>query len=309
MRTPKPISRKPGTIKIRKHRVRKVTSKLRLEYAGYVLVRLLIRSIPFRVASDLSARLWQLIAPRLHRHERALKHLRLAYPDMPASECEAVILRMWGNLGRTMAESFVIDRIASSSSMIEVSIPDDVQRFIDEKRPLILTSLHLGNWELSAVAATMRGIELAGLYQRILNPLVDQAVTQSRAPFYKAGLLSKGHDTVKTFMRLIRDGTSVGIVSDVRDKRGIPVEFFGREAPTSPFPAMLSVLYNAPIIAAQCVRVAPDQFHVSVEHVSAPDGNSRDETIRNRTVALHAVFERWIRANPDQWMWAHRRWD
>lgn len=253
--------------------------------------------------------LWQKIAPHMHRHERVLKHLRLAYPEKTEAERAAIAHAMWGHLGRTMAESFVIDRIANSPRMISFKIQPAVQHFIDDHRPMILAGLHLGNWELAAVGGARLKLDLAGVYQRILNPLVDNAVRQTRAPYYPAGLYTKGHDTVKTLMRLIRQGKSIGIVSDLRDNRGLPVPFFGHPANSSPFPAMMSVIYDAPIVAVQCVRLDYNVFRIDLDLVVAPEGSNRDHTIANRTAALHAQFEQFIRRHPEQWMWAHRRWD
>ena len=291
-------------------RQRPVLFRHRFEYLGFLMLRALLRALPFRVASNLSSKLWQWIAPKLHRHVRAQKHLQIAYPEKSAADREAILHAMWGHLGRTMAESFVIDRIANNSAMLEYDFAPGVKSLLDQKRPLIVVGLHLGNWELPAVGAAQYGVELAGLYQRILNPLVDRAVTGSRSPYYPAGLYTKGHETVKTLMRLVRQGKSVGIISDLRsNRRGLRVKFFGRAAKSSPFPAMLSVMYDAPIVAAQCVRLAPDRFRIEAVEIKAPDGSTRDETIFNRTAAIQAMFEVWIRQHPEQWMWAHRRWD
>lgn len=288
---------------------RRVTLAHRLEYFGFLIIRSLIRALPIKYASDVSAFLWQKIAPRLHRHERALRHLRLALPEASEADRNRIAYDMWGHLGRTMAESFVIDRIAADPQLIEYSLAPEVQRLIKEKRPMVLVSLHLGNWELAGVGASQHGVELAGLYQKLLNPLVERSIKSLRSPLYKAGLYSKGHDTVKTLMSLIKRGKSVGIISDLRDNRGLKIPFFGHAAKSSPFPAILSVLYDAPIIAAQTIRIDSNKFRIEAELVLAPDGKNRDETIYNRTAAIHAIFERWIRRNPEQWMWAHRRWD
>lgn len=303
----KPEADKRGPRKKRKKRPSLFT--YRLEYVGYLVMRFILRALPFRVASTLSSSLWRLLAPRLYRHPRALKHLRLAYPEKSEAECEAIAIGMWGNLGRTMAEAFVIDRLAKRDTVFEFAIPPDIEADLRAKKPMIITMPHLGNWELVAVVMTLFGHEFAAIYQRVLNPFVDRAVVRTRAPFYTAGLFPKGHDSVRNIMRLLKQGKAIGIVSDLRESRGLKIPFFNRDAKTSPFPAMLSVLYDAPIVATRCVRVAPDRFLIEMKYVTAPDGQTRDATIYNRTAAIHAIFEDWIRQYPEQWMWAHRRWD
>lgn len=279
-----------------------------IEYIAYLAIRTIIRALPFNVASDLMAWFWRMIAPRIYRHERALKHLKRAYPELDDHAREAIAIRMWGHLGRTMAESFLIDRIAENTDLFEFDIPADVKELIDTRRPMILAALHLGNWELPAVAMRMMGVEIAGVYQRIANPLVDRAVRETRAPFYPLGILEKGQGAGKILMRLIRQGKSVGIVSDLRDSRGLGVEFFGQTAKSNSFPALLATIHSAPIVAIQCVRLKPDRFQIVMRTIRIGDFADRDDQVLKLTAALQAQFEAWIRSHPDQWMWAHRRW-
>ena len=42
--------------------------------------------------------------------------------------------------------------------------------------------------------------------------------------------------------------------------------------------------------------------------VPLPLEGTRDERITAHTAALTALLERRIRANPEQWLWLHRRW-
>lgn len=281
----------------------------RVEYMGYLVLRLFLRAVPLKFASALMSWFWLIIAPRIYRHERALKHLKLAYPDKSREECVDIAHAMWRNLGRTMAESFLIDRIATRRDLFEFHISTEVRAMIDHKQSMIFATLHLGNWELPAVALQMLGIEIAGVYRHIDNPLVDEAVKRTRAPYYPHGILEKGQGAGNVLMRLVRQGKSVGIVSDLRDRRGIKVPFFGLPAKSTSFPAMLTTFQNSPLVAIQCVRLNPAKFKIEMSLIPRPEAHDRDAVIFGMTAALQAKFEHWIRRNPDQWMWAHRRWD
>jgi KDO2-lipid IV(A) lauroyltransferase len=69
-------------------------------------------------ASALGGRLWRWIAPLTPRHERALTHLQMAFPDMGDAERRADRAAMWDNLGRVFAETFVLDRLAADPSRL-----------------------------------------------------------------------------------------------------------------------------------------------------------------------------------------------
>ena len=47
---------------------------------------------------------------------------------------------------------------------------------------------------------------------------------------------------------------------------------------------------------------------IGLRPVLAPRTADRQADILATTAAIHAIFERWIRDTPGQWMWAHRRW-
>jgi KDO2-lipid IV(A) lauroyltransferase len=43
--------------------------------------------------------------------------------------------------------------------------------------------------------------------------------------------------------------------------------------------------------------------------VEVPVTEDRDADVRVATENLQAKFEEFVREAPEQWMWAHRRWD
>lgn len=259
-------------------------------------------------ASSVSARLWRAIAPLLYRHKRAMTHLALAFPDKSEAECRAIALDMWSTLGATFAESFHLDRIAAEPERISISASEAATRAMAEHHGLVMVSLHMGNWEINALAARQRGLRLAGVYQRIKNPLVDVMIRKLRVDFYPKGLFSKGHEAVKGLMRVVGEGDTVALLADVREGRGLKVPFFGRPAPSNPFPALLARGRHLPLVAARVLRVAPGRFTIHCELIVVPETDNRDADILATTASIQSQFEAWIRETPGQWMWGHRRW-
>lgn len=51
------------------------------------------------------------------------------------------------------------------------------------------------------------------------------------------------------------------------------------------------------------------RFSIRVEEVAAPRTHDRNADIAAATRNLQATLEAMIREAPEQWMWAHRRWD
>jgi KDO2-lipid IV(A) lauroyltransferase len=265
------------------------------------------RRFPPEVASaTMGGLLWALM-PLTRRHRRALDHLALAFPERSAAERRRIARAMWHHMGRVFGESFVIDRIVADES--RVAFPEGFERVLAVGADgAISAALHLGNWEIAGAIPRRAGVPLAGIYQALHNPLADAHLRRMRESIFPAGLYPKGPDLGRTLIRLARSGAAVGIVSDLREKRGVGVVFFGHPAYATPMPALLARTARRPIIAGAVVRTHGVRFRALVEEVRVPVTADRDRDVAEATQALHAVFERWIRAYPEQWLWTHRKW-
>ena len=280
----------------------------RLEALGFWLLMRFMQALSLERASQLSSMMWQTIAPRLYRHERALTHLQLAFPEKSRADCEAIAAAMWGHLGATFAESFHLPQLAREPHRYEIVATAEAQDIMRTHQGLVMVSLHMGNWEINTLAAHKAGLALAGAYQKIKNPLVDSMIRDMRLPFYPMGLFSKGHEAAKALLKVVRDGHVVALMADLREGRGLSVPFFGRPAPSNPFPAILARGRAVPLLAACVIRTAIGQYRVEVHSIPVPVTADREQDILTITAAIQACFEDMIRAHPEQWMWGHRRW-
>ncbi len=281
--------------------------RYRLEYAGFRLIQAAISTRPLEAASRESGKAWRLIAPRLHRQKRALDNLALAFPDMPLKERERIAADMWENLGRTFAEGFFLKQIMAEGRV--VFEPMEQLREIARGGPCIVCGLHLGNWELVAYAGKLMGAPFTGVYQRLSNPYVDAATLKLREPIYEGGLLPRTTATARTLVKTARQGGYPAFLADLRDDRGALVPFFGVPARSTVFPALLARTTGLPLYAGAAFRRPDVRFVIKGERIPIPETNDREADAIVATAALHKQFEAFIREAPEQWMWAHRKWD
>ncbi len=279
----------------------------RLEYAGFRLIQAAVLALPLEAASRSSGAAWRLIAPRLHRQRRALDNLALAFPDMPLKERERIAASMWENLGRTFAEGFFLKQIMAEGRV--TFEPMEQLREIARGGPCIVCGLHLGNWELVAYAGKLMGAPFTGVYQRLSNPYVDEATLKLREPLYDGGLLPKTAVAARTLLKTAKQGGYPAFLADLRDDRGAAVPFFGALARSTVFPALLARTTGLPLYAGAAFRRPNVQFVIRGARVPVPETNDREADAIVATAALQKQFEAFIREAPEQWMWAHRKWD
>jgi KDO2-lipid IV(A) lauroyltransferase len=279
----------------------------RLEYIAFLALAAAIRTLPLELASRWSGAGWRLVAPRLRRHQRALSNLALAFPEKSKGEIQQIALGMWENLGRTFAEFFHLREIVDGDR-IKMEPPE----LFEALRRLgggVICGLHMGNWEILSQTGLNIGWRPAGVYQKISNPLVDRYVNGIRAPFYPSGLIEKSPAAARALLRHAREGGCVAFLADQRERRGLRVAFFGRPASSTVFPAMIARAVDAPLFVCRAMRLSGVRFSVTVAQVTVPRTTDRDADIAAATSGVQAAFEAMIRQAPEQWMWAHRRWD
>jgi Kdo2-lipid IVA lauroyltransferase/acyltransferase len=282
--------------------------RLRLEFAAIWLAVVVARAMPLQAASWLSGKLWRLIAPRLRRQKRALANLELAFPEKSPYERKAIAAAMWENLGRTFAESLCIKALTKGDRIV-FEPSESFDEAAAGAKPFIVCGLHLGNWEILAHGGQRLGVSLIGVYQRISNPQVETLMRSLREPLYKAGLTPKTPMAARVLLRAIKDGASPCFLADLRDDNGPSVPFFGRSARSTVFPALLARTTGVPLYAGAAFRRPGSRFSIRIASISMPhtDDSAADALVATKT--LQRQFEAFIREAPEQWMWAHRKWD
>ena len=288
-----------------------------LEYAVLRAIIGLIRIMPLDTAVKFSAFWWRKLAARGRRHKRALDNLKIAFPEKSDEEREAIAIAMWENLGRVMAETMQMDRLLAQPERIEIINPRMLKRYEGKMGAAIGVSMHSGNWELAMWPLAVAGMKPAAVYRLVKNPLVDAYLREQRKDLYPGGLFAKGRgagfhagrDTARQIGSYVRSGGRLGFLADQYDRNGIEVPFFGKDAKSPPFPAMLARRIGSRLWIGRCVRVGKDsRFQVEMHEVRVPRTEDADADIKEMIADIQQQFEGWIRQYPEQFMWSNRRW-
>jgi KDO2-lipid IV(A) lauroyltransferase len=281
--------------------------RYRLEYTLFLLIGLIVRCLPLETASAMIGAVWRRAAPFSKRHKRALAHLEIAYPQSTEAERLQIADEMWDTMGRIFAESFRLAEIAFSGRVV-LDNPEQIRAVLKDERGFVVCAAHQGNWEVGVAVLAELGYKTAGIYQRLKNPYVDAAARRLREPLYPGGLLPKGQQTARAAMRHVREGGVISIMADLRENRGVRVPFFGRDAASTPFPAMLAVTLGAKLVIGEVIREPGVRFRVRIDEIEVVRTGDREADIIATTANLQAKIETYVRARPGQWMWGHRRW-
>jgi KDO2-lipid IV(A) lauroyltransferase len=275
----------------------------------------LLRLLPTDRALDFVDRAARRVGPWVGRHRVALDNLRKAFPEKTEDEIQTIASDMWGNMARLGAEYIFLDALfdyddqnPDASSRIEVDGLDHFKRIAQEDRPHILFTAHLGNFELLPIAGAAYGMKVTALFRPPNNPYIADYILSTRRSSM-GELLASRTGAAFALARILEANGTIGVLVDQKFRYGIRTHFFGRECETSPLLPKLARQYDCDVYPARCVRLPGNRFRLEIEEkVDLPrDAEGRVEVTATAQL-LNDVVERWVREDPGQWMWFHKRW-
>jgi KDO2-lipid IV(A) lauroyltransferase len=265
--------------------------------------------------ANAAGRFMRRVGPWLSKHRVGRANLAAAFPEKSAEEIEQILAGVWDNLGRVAVEFAYLDRfrVIGEGDPIDVTAdPITLQRIEEARhapRPTAAFAAHLGNWELSALAASRLGIEASLLYRPPSMRAVADAVLKIRAGCMGT-LVPSSFDAPLRLANALQRGSHVAMLVDQHEYRGVDVTFFGRTCKANPLIAMLARHTNCFIRGIRMVRL-PDGNHFWGE-LTEPLDLPRDAEglvdVQRTMQAITTVIEGWVREHPEQWLWLHRRW-
>jgi len=255
------------------------------------------------------------IGIRIPRYERVgMRNLAIAFPEKPLEERRAILAQSWDNMARTAVEYFFIDRIwdfdpaAIRPGRIEIAGVDQFVKLASDDKPAIILSAHLANWELPMVAAARHGLDAAALYARPRNRWIARMV-MSRRRAVMGELVESEPGAMHRLARMLEGGRHLGLLADQYYETGPDIMMFGHATRANPIFARLARLVDCPVHCVRVVRLRGDRFRIELgEELRLPRDAGGRVDIAAAAQMVSDIIEGWVRENPGQWLWAHRRW-
>ncbi|MBI4969299.1 MAG: lauroyl acyltransferase [Rhodospirillales bacterium] len=281
-----------------------------LEGLGAALLYGLLTILPTDAASALGGWFGRSFGPWIPLSNRARGNLRAAFPEKGPAEIEALVKAMWDNLGRTIGEYPHLDDIdfSGADGRIVYHGLEHVDALRDDGQPGIFFAAHLANWEICSCITTERGLPLMRIYRAANNPLVEWIFRAGRKNIL-GKLVPKGADGGRQLIAEMREGGHIGLLVDQKMNDGIPVPFFGRPAMTAAALARLAIRFGCPLVGCQMVRKKGARFEAFfTPPFTFPTTGDTEADLLAAMTEVNRIIEGWVRQNPAQWLWLHRRW-
>jgi Kdo2-lipid IVA lauroyltransferase/acyltransferase len=242
---------------------------------------------------------------------RAYENLRLSFPEKNAAEIKRIVVAMWDNLGRVLAEYAHLGELSmlGADPRIDVVGADTVRAPVALGKGVLIISAHFANWEVMPFAARQFGLKGGVVVRPTNNPFVSRWFDKQRLRYGMQEQIAKGALGTRRIFSLLRKGDCVLMLVDQRTSEGIPAPFFGRDAMTTPAPAALALKLGSAIVPVWNERLSGAHFRMHVDApVTVPQTGNAQRDVQVLTAAINAWVETRVRAQPEQWLWIHKRW-
>lgn len=216
------------------------------------------------------------------------------------------------NQGQNIIELLSIGELDKKKreSFFSVEGEEHLRSAVESGRGVIIVTGHIGNWETSGMYLSSLGYNLNAIAAPVYDDRIDDLIVQLRKNYGINTITRKGKKPLRQILSLVKQGGILGILIDQDIKAdGVFVKFFGRDAFTPSGIISLGLkkgLLFVPIYSVRkkngknCTVIGP-----CIDPVST--GDKRYDLI-NLTQLLTNWLEDAIKANPDQWVWMHKRW-
>jgi KDO2-lipid IV(A) lauroyltransferase len=249
---------------------------------------------------------------RRHR-ERAMGNLRRSFPGMSEKQCRHLAresMRQMFMLGVEILFTTRLIHLTTFTKHIQLGNFSQVLKLLLSKNQgLIMLTGHYGNWEILGYALATLGFETTSVARPLDNPYINHWMLGVREKMGQKIIAKKGA-TEEVTESLARHG-AVGFIADQNaGPKGIFVDFFGRKASTYKSIGLLAMEYQVPVIIGYARRIDRTfRFRVGISDIIWPDDwQPQEDPLRYITQRYTRAIESFVREDPGQYLWVHRRW-
>ncbi|MFH1968921.1 MAG: lysophospholipid acyltransferase family protein [Verrucomicrobiota bacterium] len=236
--------------------------------------------------------------------------LQRCFPEKTLADVRAMADGMYRHLGTLLIEGLRTGHmdLAALTEEVDFSGFEKCMQILSQGRGLIVLTAHIGNFELLAMMAALKGAPLTVITKALKPKWLNDWWVETRE---KSGVkMLPARHSYRYCREALKANGILGFILDqnMKRNRGIFVDYFGRPACTSPGLALLSAQTGAPVLPVFMLREPDGRHRLHVFDPLPPPERADKEAICQATQAYTAIIERVVRAHPDQWIWLHRRW-
>ncbi|MBS1780687.1 MAG: lysophospholipid acyltransferase family protein [Bacteroidetes bacterium] len=271
----------------------------------------LISLLPFPALYAVSDGLYLLLYRVLgYRKDVVLANLRNSFPDKTEEEIQRIARNYYKYLCDLFLETFKTLTINKKTMLKHCYFNPKAKVLFDklaeENKSIILVLGHLGNWEWAGNTVSLQlKQQLYVIYHPISNKYFDWLMYKMRTRFGTKLIAMKD-----TFREMLENRAELNATAFIADQTPAPesaywTTFLNQDTPVFKGTELIARKINYPVVYATVKRVKRGEYELFAEMLcEVPKATTEGEISELHTRKL----ERDIIAQPEIWLWSHRRW-
>jgi KDO2-lipid IV(A) lauroyltransferase len=244
---------------------------------------------------------------------KAIRHLKTAYrKSKTEAEYYIIAKNVFINAGKNIVDVLRFPTIKSLQDyrkIVKTEGEEHFEKAYKQGKGVIGLTCHMGAFEIVGTFPQFMGYEVTIVGTTLRNNKLDDLLVRNRT-LRGSKYIARGKDTIK-LIRALKSGESVMLLIDqnIPKVKSVFVDFFGIPAATPIGATVLAMRTDAIVIPIGIRRMKDDthllQFKPPIELIDT--GNYEEDLVSNTQLFINEL-EAFIREDPAQWLWMHKRW-
>ena len=244
-----------------------------------------------------------------YRKKVVRTNLQNSFPNREHSEIVEIEKKFYHHFCDLIIESIRLFSISEEEALARCRVrnPQLLERFFEEGRSIIITAGHFNNWEWAAVTVNRQiSHQFTGIYLPLANDFINEKFQTSRQRF---GLeLIKKKNVKKAFQQNADRRMAYLFATDqspTTSKKVYWSQFLNQETAILFGTEKYAREYDYPVIFGHVIKLERGRYEMEFEVITeSPRSTAPGEITERHTRILEAD----ILAQPQFWLWTHRRW-
>jgi len=277
----------------------------------------LISLLPLRIHYFISDSLLFIVGKVLgYRKSVVTVNISRSFPEFKYDMVERTVKSFYRHLAEIIAESLWMITASKKklSQMVKIENPEVLRAVFSAKKSVIVVGGHIGNWELltkmdsfdDRLPLGYSGDQLKFIYKKQHSKFADRFVRWVRES--KSGIELVESNSAARHILKNREKTACYFL--FADQAPLPgskfvTKIFNQQTLMINGPEVISRSAGLPVVFLNMERVTRGAYRIRLTLVS-DDASKEDEGFITERFA--ALLESSVIANPQNWLWSHKRW-
>ena len=223
---------------------------------------------------------------------------------------ESVIKQNFRNMGKSFVEIVKIYYGFGKKifERVEIRGIENYRKAQSKGKGVIAITGHCGNWELNALASSMNLTRVNVVARSLNNSYLNKLIEKTRKKYGNTVIYKKG--ALKKILSALKRNEAVVILMDqsVVSAEGVVADFLGKKDHIMKTPAIIARKTGSPVLPVFGRRVGKGYLIEIGDEIELDKAENYEQAVYNDTIRFSGHIENYIKNNPSEWLWIHRRW-